>query len=345
MANNKRGWAASKNVASFLTLLRMTWVLAAILGPSLHGQSLRGQCIEIPSLHGQAINLGGWTDEFAYQGWRIQRNAMIGHFRLLCPKNHRHAFGTYETCLQEFELNKRTLQIGPMPKHVVVMLHGLGATPLLTRGFADYLVEKGGMHVENIGYASTVENVGAFARSLDHVIRGFEGVEQVDFVAHSIGNIVIRRYLGDLERSGNPPPVGFGRMVMISPPNHGAELVDNVSDKAGGIHVFRSLGLALAGEAAMELAPRRGWIELERTLVTPPFEFGIIAGGTGDDRGYLPQLPGDDDGMLTVETMKLDGASDFVQVKGIHQLQMMNDDVRAQTLSFLKYGRFGVNAN
>ncbi len=338
MVNDNKGWAGW-TVFGYFTLVLTIGMLQTVASFS-HGQSL-----ELPGLHGPAVNLGGWTDEFAYQGWRIQRNAMIGHFRLLCPQNHRHAFGSYETCIQEFQANKQSFNVGPMPKHVVVMLHGLGSTPLLMRGFADYIVSKGGLHVENIGYASTVENVAAFAKSLDHVIRGFEGVEQVDFVAHSIGNIVIRRYLGDLERNGNPPPVGFGRMVMISPPNHGAELVDMVSEKAGGIHVFRSLGLALAGDAAKELAPRRGWIALEKTLVIPPFEFGIIAGGTGDERGYLAQLPGDDDGLLTVETMKLDGAADFVQVKGIHQLQPQNDEVRAQTLSFLQHGRFGVNSN
>ncbi len=232
-----------------------------------------------------------------------------------------------------------------MPKHVVVVLHGLGATPLLMRGFADYLVEKGGLHVENIGYASTIENIPAFARSLDHVIRGFEGVEQVDFVAHSTGNIVIRRYLGDIERGSNPPSVGFGRMVMISPPNHGAELVDSVAEKAGGIHVIRSIGLSIAGEAAMELAPGRGWTELEKTLVIPPLEFGIIAGGTGNDRGYLLRLPGDDDGILTVETMKLVGAADFIQVKGLHPMLPSNDEVHAQALNFLRCGRFRVRSN
>lgn len=55
-------------------------------------------------------------------------------------------------------------------------------------------------------------------------------------------------------------------------------------------------------------------------------------------------LPGDDDGLLTVETMKRNGAADFVQVKGIHQLQPQNDEVRAQTLSFLQHGHFLANA-
>ena len=98
-----------------------------------------------------------------------------------------------------FRKNKKDLPIAPLPKRVVVVLHGLAATPLIMQGLADYLTEKGGLHVENVGYASTLEDIPAAPDRSRHVIRGLEGVEQVDFVAHSLGNIVIRRFLGDME--------------------------------------------------------------------------------------------------------------------------------------------------
>lgn len=94
----------------------------------------------------------------------------------------------------------------------------------------------------------------------------------------------------------------------------------------------------LAGEAAQQLAPHRGWPELEKTLSTPDFEFAIITGGRGDSVGVLSQLPGDDDGLLTLETTKLAGAADFVQVEGVHQLMPRNQQVREMTLRFLKHG-------
>ena len=66
----------------------------------------------------------------------------------------------------------------------------------------------------------------------------------------------------------------------------------------------------------------------------------MIAGGVGDGNGYLSQLPGDDDGLLTVETMRLAGAADFIQVKGMHPLMPTYDEVRKRTMQFLMHGKF-----
>ncbi|MGI9428243.1 MAG: hypothetical protein ACR2NM_06265, partial [Bythopirellula sp.] len=79
---------------------------------------------------------------------------------------------------------------------------------------------------------------------------------------------------------------------------------------------------------------------LEQRLATPNFEFGIIVGGQGDDEGYLPNIPGDDDMLLSVETSKLAGASDFAQVKGVHQTLPKNEQVQSYTLRFLEHGAF-----
>ena len=82
---------------------------------------------------------------------------------------------------------------------------------------------------------------------------------------------------------------------------------------------------------------------LGRRLVEVPVGFkwfGIIAGCTGDGEGYLAAIPGDDDSLLSVETTKLAGASDFALVKGIHQLLPMNDSVKDFTLRFLEKGYF-----
>lgn len=95
-----------------------------------------------------------------------------------------------------------------------------------------------------------------------------------------------------------------------------------------------------AGEPLQQLAPGKGWQTLEQRLTTPSFEFGIIAGGHGDGEGYLAAIPGDDDGLLSVETTQLAGASDFVLAKGIHQLMPKNEQVREYTLRFLQQGYF-----
>jgi len=315
------------------------WLILFMSCATLQARAQTGGLLK---LRAPAINLGGWADEVVFRGWRIQRHAVIGHYRLADAQGRRQAFGSYETCLAALEKAKQDIPLKPLPKHVVLVLHGLGTTPWFMQGMADYLTDKGSLHVENIGYASTLEDFGAYAKSLESVIRHLEGVEKIDFVAHSMGNIVIRRYLGGLTRLSQEkrPPITFGRFVMISPPNHGAEVVDLLTEMVADHDVIRSAAELMAGESAKQLAPHGGWPDLEKTLVVPDFEFAVIAGGRGDDRGYLSQLPGDDDSLLTVETMKLVGATDFIQVKGIHQLMPTLKEVQELTLNFLILGYF-----
>ena len=96
----------------------------------------------------------------------------------------------------------------------------------------------------------------------------------------------------------------------------------------------------LAGEPLKQLAPGQGWQSLEQRLAVPNFEFGIIAGGQGDDEGYLEAIPGDDDMLLSVETTKLAGASDFAIVKGIHQTLPKNEQVQEYVVRYLHKGYF-----
>ncbi|RIK77495.1 MAG: hypothetical protein DCC67_12560 [Planctomycetota bacterium] len=284
----------------------------------------------VPTLGGRLV----WADEVWLHDWRIQRHSITGHYRLLDPSNRRQTFGSFDTCLAKLNEIKVDQKLPPLPKDVVIVLHGLGAGRSFMKGLSQYLEEHGRLNAVNVGYPSTMEDIDAYAASLDNLVRHLEGVESISFVAHSMGNIVIRRYLFNLERldPAMRPPVSFKRMVMIAPPNHGAELADRFADS--------QLVELAAGKPLEQLAPSRGWPELEKQLATPQFEFGVIAGGRGDTVGYFQGIPGDDDGLLSIETMRLDGAADFIQTKGIHQLMPQYKEVRAATLSFLLHGYF-----
>jgi pimeloyl-ACP methyl ester carboxylesterase len=291
----------------------------------------------LDSLRLGSRTLGGrfiWSDEVVFHGWRIQKNAVIGHYRLLDDRDRRHARGSLETCLTKLDEIKQTKKLPPMPPKVVIVLHGLVANRQMMAGLADFLKNKGKLTTVNVGYPSTMASIEEHALSLASVIQHLEGVREISFVAHSMGNLVIRHYLNDIEllTPAARPKVQFKRFVMISPPNHGATMAGNFADS--------KLVQAAAGESLQQLAPNRKWPELEKRLATPNFDFGIIAGGTGDRDGYLQALPGDDDSLLTLETTKLAGASDFVQVKGIHQLLPQSKQVRLVTLRFLLKGYF-----
>ena len=295
---------------------------------------------------GGILGLGGRTlgggltfsDEVVYQGWRIQKHAVIGHYRLLDPDDVRQARGSFDHCLKELEKAKVEKKIPPLPKDVVIVMHGLGATRKWMNSLSEYLQKEGRLAVVNVGYPSTMAEIGEHANTLTSVIKHLDGVETVSFVAHSMGNIVIRHCLNDLAAlpPSEQPKITYKRFVMIAPPNHGATMADKVGEK----DVLAKLAEMVGGEAVDQLAPGKGWPSLEQRLATPDFEFGIIVGGQGDDEGYLPQIPGDDDMLLSVETSKLAGARDFAQVKGIHQTLPKQEQVQSYTLRFLETGAF-----
>ncbi|MBA4104790.1 MAG: hypothetical protein C0485_03450 [Pirellula sp.] len=316
---------------SLLLLAVAVLAVVAVTAPLLRAEQAGGIfSAGVPTLGGRFV----WSDEVVDHGWRIQKHAVIGHYRLIDESDRRQAFGSFDTCLAKLNEVKKAENFPPNPKEVTIVLHGLGAGRQFMEGLSEYLEENGNLATINVGYPSTMEDIDAYAASLDSVIRHLDGVERVSFVAHSMGNVVIRRYLNNLSRldPAMRPPIEFKRMVMISPPNHGAELADQWADN--------KLVEAVAGKPLEQLAPSKGWPELEKQLSTPNFEFGIIVGGRGDGEGYLDAIPGDDDGLLSVDTSKLAGAVDFIQTKGIHQLMPQYKEVRAATLNFLLNGYF-----
>ena len=117
---------------------------------------------------------------------------------------------------------------------------------------------------------------------------------------------------------------------MLGPPNQGALLADTFADNA----LFKGI----AGDAGQQLG--RQWPELEKRLATPDFQFGIIAGGKGDGKGYNPLLHGDNDGVINVDAAKLAGASDFAVVPVLHSFIMENRQVQQYVLRFLRHGYF-----
>ena len=263
--------------------------------------------ISTPSLGGKQF----WADELFFHQWRIQRNVLTEDCRLLDDQNRRHASGTYAECRQALDRLKQDRHLSRMTGKAVVVLHGLGRSRASMESLCRYLRQTGGYQVFNVSYPSTQSDVAEHARSLRRIIDSLDGIEEINFVGHSLGNIVIRHYLGDLARqepwkqSANAAAADrrawarFHRFVMLAPPNHGAQLATTFADNI----VFREV----AGDPGQELG--RDWPELEKRLAAPPFPFGIIAGGRGTQKGYNPLLPGDNDLMISVETTKLAGAA------------------------------------
>lgn len=312
-----------RSVPFFLAVLCAAAVRSAAQAP-----------IQLPKLDVPLPTLGGkqfWTDQLFFHGWRIQHNGLIGQHRLLDPNDLQHAWGDYDACRAKLDEVRRARNLPPMKGKAVVLLHGLFRSRASMGKLARHLEEKGGFAVFNMSYASTQDDVAAHAAALDRVLRGLDGIEEVHFVAHSMGNIVVRHYLhGHARADGRPADARIKRFVMLAPPNHGSLL----AYAAGENVVFQ----ALTGEAGQELG--RAWAQLEEKLAVPRVEFGVIAGGRGDDKGFNPLLPGDDDGTVTVAGTRLAGARDFAVVPVMHSFIMADGQVLDYTLRFLREGRF-----
>lgn len=271
-----------------------------------------------------------WTDVDYCDRWRIQQNAVTGHCRLLDPTNTRQAWGTLAQCqlkLGEFQRSKE-LQL-PQGK-VVIVLHGLLRSREQLAPLCEYLVKEGDYTVINFGYASSRAEVADHAAALARIVKRCNEAEEINFVAHSLGNIVVRHYLADCTASGKKLDPRINRIVMLGPPNNGAEMALR----------FRNNPLfqLVWGKSGKQLADQ--WEKLQPHLATPTCEFGIVAGARGNAIGLNPLVAGDDDMVVAVAETKLPGARDFITVPVLHGDLMDDAQVRKYTLHFLKDGSF-----
>lgn len=258
-----------------------------------------------------------WTDYRNLAGWRIQQNSLTGHWRLLDPKDIRRCWGSREAC--EEMLRKTTVNTAAVSSqdHVIILLHGLMRTRRSMDPLAEHLEEQSDAQVIRFSYASTRFGIAEHAGALRELVDGLPGEPRIDFVGHSMGNIVVRHAIGDWQREG---PAGqavlsrLGRVVMLGPPNNGAAIARRLSE----VGLFETL----VGQGGMQLGPQ--WRELEKRLAVPPCPFAIVAGDLSEKVPQNPLVDGASDFVVSVEEAKLEGATEFHQLSLLHSV-MMND--------------------
>lgn len=281
--------------------------------------------------------LGGkqfWGDVHFFRGHKIQQNHFTGHFRLLDPRSNRITWGTKEHCEERLEKLKADQELPEMTGKAVVLVHGIGRSSGAFYAMNKQLA-KSGYTVVGFEYPSTQAKIEVAADYLRQVIDSLDGVEQIDFVTHSMGGLVVRSYLADLAKreEAEKTPVAerekrLHRLVMLGTPNNGAYLATMLKN----VPAFR----AIFGPAGQQLAVDING--LIGKLPTPEFEFAIIAGGRRDGKGFNPLIPGDDDGTVSVESTKLPGATDFAIVPAIHAMLLFDKRVVEATEHFLTTG-------
>lgn len=302
-------------------------VIASAAEPEL-GFSFLHLNLESPTMGGLQV----WSDLRIEGAWRIQRNAMTGHCRLLDDTNVRRMWGTYDHCENELLQCMATAPPRTPPRRLVVTLHGLGATRRCMESIGSHLKSNGEFDVVNVSYASTRGDFAYHAAGLKQILSHLQDADELNFVCHSMGNLVLRQYIDDCQRDPQQASslLKIKRVVMLGPPNQGAQLAER----------FRDLTILepVVGLAASRLAKEGR--EYTANLARPTCEFGIIAGGQGDGKGRNPLLSGDDDLVVRVEETRLAGARDFLVVAQKHRSMLYDPQVHDRVLNFLNHGFF-----
>jgi pimeloyl-ACP methyl ester carboxylesterase len=265
-----------------------------------------------------------WTDHLYRSGYRIQQNALTGHWRLLDSNDVRRAWGTRGQC--QSVLDGLQPETSKSPKNVVVLIHGLMRTHHSMKPLELGLTDLEDAELIRFSYASTRSSIGNHAAALREVLEGFPANTRFSFVGHSMGNIVVRHLVGDLQRERDPHGVlvRCRSMVMLGPPNQGAAIARRLAPT--GLYEM------ITGKGGMELGV--GWQDFAENLATPPFPFAIIAGDLNQIQN--PLVDGSSDFVVSVEEARLAGSESFERVAVLHSVLMNDESVKKRTSQFIK---------
>lgn len=207
-------------------------------------------------------------------------------------------------------------------RRVVVLQHGMWRTAA-SMGRLERTLRAHGYEVWNESYPSTRETMQQHAERLHaQVERIFaRPVDDLYFVGHSMGGLVIEEYL---RRPDARQPTAC---VYLAVPHRGAIL----ADLRKHWWLFR---LVMGDKAALQLSPGDA---LYQRPVPLPERSGVVIGTLGEGNR---SIPGDDDGTVAVGEAALPGAADTITLPLGHTRLSMHPDVCRQVLHFLDRGAF-----
>ncbi len=206
----------------------------------------------------------------------------------------------------------------------VVLLHGLARTKRSFKRLENSLIEHG-YQVVNVGYPSTKMPIEQLAdEAISKALARCQDAKQIHFVTHSMGGILLRQYLKQHTMES------LARVVMLGPPNHGSEVVDVLKNVVGFKFINGPAGLQLGTDSH----------SLVKQLGPATFELGVIAGTRSVNLLLSTLLPRPNDGKVSVESTRLEGMSQHLQLPVTHSFMMQNRQVITHVLHFLKHGSF-----
>lgn len=208
-------------------------------------------------------------------------------------------------------------------KECVILLHGLARSSGSMEKMATAL-RQADYDVINIDYPSRSHPIEALAEcAIGDALAQCHG-KSVSFVTHSMGGILVRQYLSQHTIEN------LNRVVMLGPPNKGTEIVDKLAH-VPGFHFIN-------GDAGLQLGTSQ--FSVPNRLGKADFDVGIIAGTQSVNWLLSALIPDVDDGKVSVESTKVDGMNDHIEMPTTHVFMMRNDAVIEQVINYLKQGKF-----
>jgi hypothetical protein len=206
----------------------------------------------------------------------------------------------------------------------VILLHGLARTNSSMTALEKKLVDQG-YHVINDGYPSRAAPIEELAEIvISPALEKCNDYDEINFVTHSLGGILVRQYLSQ----NDIPKLKY--VVMLRPPSQGSEVVDKL-DKVPG---FRFVN----GDAELQLGT--GELSVPNKLGPANFDVGMIAGTQSINLILSTYIPGSDDGKVSIESTKLEGMNDHIEMATSHPFMMKNQKVLKQVTYYLANGKF-----
>lgn len=222
---------------------------------------------------------------------------------------------------------RATAPVGPdtLDVPIVFLVHGLGRRAASLAPMGRGLVAAG-FEVVNFGYPSWTGEADSLVAMLSDTIAACcaDRLDEVNFVTHSLGGILVRKYLQDQGSEHS------GRVVMLAPPNGGSEIIDFVQTVPGLRALLGPTGSALGTDST----------SLPNTLGPAQFELGVITGDRSLNPIYSWLIPGPDDGKVSVESAIVPGLDQFLVVPFSHSFVMNREEVLDEIMTFLATGSF-----
>jgi pimeloyl-ACP methyl ester carboxylesterase len=201
----------------------------------------------------------------------------------------------------------------------VVLVHGLWMPAQVMTVLARRL-RHAGWTTRTFSYSSRHASLRQNATALAEFLREIEA-PKVHFVAHSLGGLVVMRFLQDY------PEQRPGRVVVMGTPY-------------GGSHVARRLSRHAFGRWLCGMG-LQGALMGEGTVWSGGRDLGVIAGSTPIGAGWIaPGLPRPNDGTVAMSETIVPGCTDEITLPVTHSGLVFSYKVARQVAHFLATGTF-----